>query len=225
MKNYLDTNSRSMESFQNIKIVTQCDVVLRQGNKPNVEVIADESAKDWVEYEVRNSELIVFTRPEYYGFLLMSGNYPKVNITCNLLMGIEVLDKAKISSENMFHSPRIGLIVKAGNIKLNLNTGFLDLAILKKAYVKIDGLCLTSNILIHNQGVFDGNNLDILEGSLYMSNGARAKAFTTEQLELRMFGRSSLEISGNPKINLQHLDDDCSIKVKEVKSAETYGIP
>lgn len=214
-----------MENFQNIKIVTQCDVVLHQGNTPNVEIIASEAAKDWVECEVRNGELIIFTRPEYYGFLLMSGDCPKVNITCNFLMGIEILDRAKISSANMLQTHRLGLIVKAGNIKLNLNTGFLDLAILKKAYVKLEGICLTSNVLIHNQGIFDGSDLDILEGSLYMSNGARAKAFATEQLELRMFGRSSLEISGHPKINLQHLDDDCSIKVKEVEPAESYEIP
>lgn len=213
-----------MENFESIKIVTQCDIVLHQGNMPNVEIIADAVAKNWVEYDVRNGELIVFTRPEYYGFLLMSDKYPKVNITYNFLIRIEVLDKAKITSANILQIPRFGLIVKAGNIKLNLNTGFLDLAILKKAYVNLEGLCLTSNILIHNHGVYNGSDLDTLEGNLYMSNGANAKIFTTEQLELRMFGRSSLEISGHPKINLKHLDDDCSIKIKELNPNTNYKI-
>lgn len=225
MRNYLDTNSSIMESFQNIKIVTQCDVVLHQGKTPGVEIIASESTKDWVECAVRNGELIIFTRPQYYGFLLMSGDHPKVNITCNFLMGIEVLDKAKISSANMLQTHRLGLIVKAGNIKLNLNIGFLDLAILKKAYVKVEGICLTSNILIHNQGIYDGFDLDASETSLYMNNGANAKVFTTEHLELRMFRRSSLTIAGNPRMNLQHLDDDCSIKVRELEPSESYKTP
>lgn len=211
-----------MENFQKIKIITQCDVVLHQGNKTNVKIIADESATDWVEYEVKNGELIVFTRPEYYGFLLMNGNCPKVHITTNFLIGIEVLDKASVSSENMLQVHRLGIVVKAGNINLNIHAGYVEPVILKKAYVKLTGLCLTSNAMIHNQGTFDASELEVFEGSLYISSGSTAKVFTSELLELRMFGRSSLEICGNPKINLQHLDEDCSIKIIESELIENY---
>lgn len=213
-----------MENFKNIKINTRCDVILRQGNVPTVEIAADERMKDRIDYEIRNGELILFTKTEHYGFLLMHDCYPKVNITTKLLNGIEVLDRAFVSSAGVLETSKLGLTVKAGNVNLDINTGRLDLTILKKANVKLNGVSVISNILIHDLGFYDGEDLDGSEGNICLNRDAKALVSISELFELRMYGRSRLEFKGRPKITLINMDDGCSISNKMTESISNINI-
>ncbi|QQD13374.1 GIN domain-containing protein [Sphingobacterium sp. UDSM-2020] len=213
-----------MESFHNIKINTRCDVTLSQGNMPKIEIVNDEAMRGWLDYEIKNGELILFTKPEHYGFLLMHDHYPKVNITINVLNGIEVLDSAFVSSAGVLQLPKLGLIVKSGHVKLDINTALLDLTILKRANVKLNGVSIISNVLIHGLGFYDGENLDVSEGNICLNKDAKALISISDLFELRMYGRSRLEFTGCPKITLINMDDGCSISNKMTESISNGSI-
>lgn len=213
-----------MENFHNIKIKTRCDVTLSQGNIPKIEIVNDEGMKGWLLYEIKNGELILFTKPEHYRFLLMHDHYPKVNITINFLNGVEILDRAFIACSGVLQTPKLGLIVKSGHLKLDINTGLLDLTILKKANVKLTGTSIISNILIHDVGFYNGEGLDASEGNICLNRDAKAVISISDLFELRMYGRSRLEFKGRPKITLINMDDGCSISNKMTESISNCNI-
>lgn len=213
-----------MEKFKNIKINTRCYVILNQGSMSKIEIVDDEATKRWLDYEIKNGELILFTKPEHYGFLLMHDHYPKVNITINVLNGIEVLDSAFVSSAGVLQTPKLGLIVRAGHIKLDINTSLLDLTILKKANVKITGTSIISNVLIHGLGFYDGEGLDASGVNICLNKDAKALISIADLFELRMYGRSRLEFTGRPKITLINIDDGCSISNKITESLSNCSI-
>lgn len=201
----------SLPPFHTIRILTRCEVSLHQDSLCTIHVDEPDDIAEWIDYHVENSELIIQTRPVHYGFLLLNDSYPKVQVTCTNLNGIHVLDKAYVSTKGEFQVERLGIIVRHGGINLNINAIMFDCTVIKRATAEIRGNTLMSQILVHQQGIYDSHELETSEAHIHLHDDGQASV-SAEVLEASLFSRSRLRYSGNPKMQILHVDEDCSIE-------------
>lgn len=201
----------SLPPFHTIRVLTRCQISLQQDNSCTLHVDEPDDMAKWIDYHVENDELIIQTKPMYYGFLLLSDSYPKIQVTCTNLNGIHVLDEAYVSTKREFQVEKLGVIIQQGRIDLNINAVIIDCTVIKQGTAKVRGNTLMSQILVHQHGIYDSHELDTSEARVHLHDDGQASVWAAE-LEASLFSRSRLSYSGNPKIQLLHVDEGCSIK-------------
>jgi hypothetical protein len=197
--------------FHTIRVLTRCQISLHQDNSCTLHVDEPDDMAQWIDYHVENGELIIQTKPMHYGFLLLSDSYPKIQLMCTNLNGIHILDKAYVSTKGEFQLEKLGVIIRHGEINLNINAIMFDCTVIKRATAKIRGNTLISQILVHQHGIYDGNELETSDAHVHLHDDDQASVWA-EVLEASLFSRSRLRYSGNPKIHLLHVDEGCSIR-------------
>jgi len=197
--------------FRTIVVQTRCTVTI-EGDVPSFTIQEHGEKANWIDVCVIREELIVYTKPQYYGYLLLNDDHPKITIVCNGLMGIKVLDKAFVCSNKELDVQKLGLVVRKGHLDLFVNAMLVDCTVLKQATATLQGSTLISYVLVHQQGIYDGKELDASEAYVHLHNNGQASAWVTEEIELSLFGRSKMRYVGNPRMKVLQIDEGCSIK-------------
>jgi hypothetical protein len=202
----------SLTSFNAIRILTRCEVFLYQDSSCTVHVDEPNDIAKWIDYYVENGELIIQTKPVHYGLLLLSDSYPKIQVTCTNLNGIHILDKAYVSTKGKFQVEKLGVIIQQGEIDLNINAVMFDCTVIKQGTAKVRGNTLISQILVHQHGIYDGNELETSEAHVHLHDNGQASVWAEGELEASLFSRSKLRYKRSPRIEILHIDEGCSIK-------------
>ena len=203
---------KSLPFFHSIRILTRCEVSLCQDSPFGIHVDEPDEIAIWIDYFVENEELVIQTKPMHYGFLLLNDSYPKIQVACASLTSIHVLDKAYFSAKEEFQVEKLGVIVQNGEVDLNLNAIVTDCTVIKKGVAKIRGNAIISRVLGNQQGRYDGSELDASEAHVDLHGDSQASVWAEDELEASLFSRSKLCYKGNPRIQVSHIDEGCSIK-------------
>lgn len=202
----------NVNSFHMIRVLTRCEICLHQGGSYAVHVDEPDDIAQWIDYYVENGELIIQTKPIHYGFLLLSGSYPKMIVECTNLTCIQICDRAFVTTKEEFQVEKLGIIVYQGRIELDINAVLTDCTVLKRAMAKIRGSTIVSQVLVHQHGVYHGDEFDASEAYIHLHGDGQASVWATEELEASLFSRSKLQYHGIPSMRLIHIDEGCSIK-------------
>lgn len=201
----------SLPPFHTIRVLTRCQISLHQYNSCTLHVEETEDRAEWIDYNVENGELIIQTKPVHYGLLLLSDSYPKIQVTCTNLNGIHVFDKAYVSTKGEFQVEKLGVIIQQGEIDLNINAVVFDCTVIKLGKATIKGNTLISQVLVHQHGVYNGNELDTSEAHAHLHDTGQAFVWA-EALDASLFSKSILHYKGNPRMQVLHIDEGCSIR-------------
>lgn len=198
--------------FHTIVVQTRCTVIIAKGDVQSFTIEEAGEKANSIDVSVISGELIVYTKPQYYGYLLLNDDHPKITIICNQLRGIKVLDKAVVSSNKELDVQKLGLVVREGHLDLSVNAMLVDCTVLKQATATLRGSTLISYVLVHQQGIYDGKELDASDTYVHLHDNGQASAWVTEEIELSLFGRSKMRYVGNPRMKVLQIDEGCSIK-------------
>ncbi|MEH6307894.1 DUF2807 domain-containing protein [Olivibacter sp. CPCC 100613] len=201
----------NLPPFHTIRVLTRCQISLHQDNSYTLHVEETEDTAEWIDYPVENGELIIQTKPMHDGFLLLSDHYPKVQVTCTNLNGIHVLDKAYIANKGEFQVEKLGIIIQQGEIDLNINAIVFDCTVIKRGKATIQGNTLISRVLVHQHGLYNGNELETSDTHVHLHDDGQASV-SAEVLDASLFSRSRLLYKGNPRMQVLCIDEGCSIQ-------------
>lgn len=87
-----------MMEFDCIVVQTQCRVSLKKGDVNSFNIEENSDRTRWINIDVVNGKLVIYTGPEFYGFLLLNDCYPNINITFKELKGLRLLDRCLVKS-------------------------------------------------------------------------------------------------------------------------------
>lgn len=203
---------KSLPFFHSIRILTRCEVSLCQDSPFGIHVDEPDDIASWINYFIENEELIIQTKPMHYGFLLLNDSYPKIQVACAGLNSIHVLDKAYFSAKEEFQVEKLGVIVQNGEVDLKVNAIVTDCTVIKKGSAKIRGNAIISRILGNQQGKYNGSELEASEAHVDLHGDSQASVWAEDELEASLFSRSKLRYKGNPRMQISHIDEGCSIK-------------
>lgn len=217
-----------MKEFHNIVIQTRCTIKLSHGEQPSFSIDESGEKANWVNISILNNQLVVYTKPEYYGYLLLHDYYPQITITYKTLTGLRMLDKCFVRSMETLTLQKMGIIVREGNLDITVDAFSIDCTVLKSAYAKISGETIISYVLAHQRSVYDGSELEASEGSVHAHDEANVSIWFEGELELGLFGRSKVDYRGSPRMKILRIDEGCTLKQILVnpkhKSDEPYHL-
>lgn len=197
--------------FHTIHILTRCEVSLRKDRSSTIYVNENEVPAKWIDYSVVNNELIIQTMPKYYGLLVLSGVFPKIEISCSDLTGIKVLDSAHLFTKQAFSVPKLGIIVGGGSIDLMVNAALVDCTVLKRGRAKISGNTCVSRTLTYHGGIYDGCELETSEAYVDVFGDSETSIWASEEVEFSLSGRGKINYRGSPRIKIVRFENGCSI--------------
>jgi len=201
-----------MNDFNNLIVRTRCKILLTHGEQPSFSIDENGEKANWINIAIVNNQLVVYTKPEYYGYLLLHDYYPQITITYKTLMGLQMLDKCFVRSSNALTLQQMGIMIREGHLDMTVDAFLIDCTVLKSAYAKLSGETMISRILAYHKGIYDGSELEASEGKVHVHNEAIVSGWYTEELELGLFGRSKVEYRGNPRLKLVRVDERCTLK-------------
>jgi len=201
-----------MNDFNNIIIQTRCTIKLSHGEQPSFSIDESGEKANWVNISILNDQLVLYTKPEYYGYLLLHDYYPQITITYKILTGLQMLDKCFVRSLETLTLQNMGIIVREGNLDITVDAFSLDCTVIKNAYAKLSGETIFSRVLAHQRGVYDGSELEASEGNVHVHDEAKASIWLEEELEFGLFGRSKMDYRGNPRMKILQLDEGCALR-------------
>ena len=201
-----------MKDFNNLIIQTRCRIKLSHGDQPSFSIEESGEKANWINLSVLNDQLVVYTKPEYYGYLLLHDYYPQITITYKTLRGLQMLDKCFVQSSETLTLQQMGIIVREGNLDIIVDAFLIDCTVMKNAYAKLSGKTMFSRVLAHQRSIYDGSELEATEGTVHVHNEAKASIWFEEELELGLFGRSKVDYRGSPRMRIIQVDEDCALK-------------
>ena len=172
-----------MNDFNTLIIQTRCKVILAHRDQPSFSIDESGEKANWVNVSIVNNQLIVYTKPEYYGYLLLHDYYPQITITYKTLTGLQMLDKCFVESDGTLKLQKLGMIVREGHLDIAVDAFLIDCTVLKSAFAKISGETIISYVLAHQRSVYDGSELEASEGSVHVHDEAKASIWFQEELE------------------------------------------
>lgn len=187
-----------MIDFNTLLIQTRCTIKLSNGEQPSFSIDESGEKANWVNTSILNNQLAVYTKPEYYGYLLLHDYYPQITITYKILTGLQMLDKCFVRSSEKLTLQKMGIIVREGNLDITVDAFSLDCTVIKNAYAKLSGRTIFSRVLAHRRSVYDGSELEAPEGNVYVHDEATASIWFEQELEVGLFGRSKMYYRGSP---------------------------
>lgn len=205
-----------MIEFDSIVIQTRCRVSLKKGEVSSFIIDEDSDRTGWVEINIVNEELVIYTRPEFYGFLLLHDYYPNITITYNELKGLRLLDRCFVKSIGTLHLHQTGIIVKEGNLNICVDAFSIDCTVLKNARVKLSGESIISRVLTNQKAIYDGADLECSEGTVNAHFDSTVSIWFTEEVEIGLWGRSKLTYRDNPRMKIVQIDEGCALKNLEI---------
>ncbi|RZF61736.1 GIN domain-containing protein [Sphingobacterium corticibacterium] len=201
-----------MNDFDTLIIQTRCKVLLAQGDQISFSIKESGEKANWVNISIVNNQLVVYTKPEYYGYLMLHDYYPQITITYKILTGLQMLDKCFVQSTETLTLQNMGIVVREGHLDITVDAFSLDCTMIKNAYAKLSGRTIFSRVLAHQRSVYDGSELEVSEGNVHVHDEAKASIWFEEELEFGLFGRSKMDYRGNPRMKIVQVDEQCTLK-------------
>ncbi len=207
-----------MNEFNALIIQTRCKVILKHGKKSPFSINESGEKANWVNTAILNDHLVVvYTKPEYYGYLLLHDYYPQITISYKTLAGLQMLDKCFVESDGTLKLQKLGMIVREGRIDISVNAFSIDCTVIKSGCAKISGGTIISYVLAHQRSVYDGSELEASEGNVHVHDEAKASVWFKEEVEFGLYGRSKMEYRGSPRMKVVQIDEGCYIKTKQCR--------
>lgn len=198
----------SLPPFHTIRILTRCEVSLRQDSSCAIHVDEPDDVAEWIDYHVENNELSIQTKPMHYDFLLLHDRYPKIKLACAGLSGIQLFDRANITSPERLRVEKLGVIIRqSGTVELNVDALRVDCTILKRGHVKLAGETIEAFLHVYRKGRYDGASLQASTAMVYLTNNAQASVWIDGEMEARILGRSRFSYRGTPSFSRLSVDE------------------
>ena len=206
-----------MNDFNALIIQTRCKVILTHGKQSSFSINESGEKANWVNISILNNQLVVYTKPEYYGYLLLHDYYPQITITYKTLAGLQMLDRCFVESDGTLRLQQLGMIVREGRINISVDAFLIDCTVIKNGCAKISGETIISYVLAHQRSVYDGSELEASEGNVHVHDEAKASVWFKEEVEFGLYGRSKMEYRGSPRMKVVQIDEGCYIKTKQCR--------
>jgi hypothetical protein len=186
---------RQAGSFDAIKVSTGIDVYLRQGNREEITVVADENLQEYILTEIQGNVLNVYTEAN-----IRDAKEKKVYVTMKDIRSVKACSAGDVIGESSIKTDEIEIDASsAGDIKLDLRAEKISVDISSSGDVTLSGDAERLEADLSSAGDFKASELRVKDADVSVSSAGDASIFVTESLKARASSAGDIHYSGNPK--------------------------
>ena len=186
---------RAAGSFDEIRVATGIDVILRQGNKEEITVEADENLQEYILTEIVGNVLKVYTEVN-----IRDAEEKKVYVTMKEIRSVKASSAGDIIGESRIKSDEISIDASsAGDIKLEIYAREISANVSSSGDVTLTGEADRLEADLSSAGDFKASELKVKDADVTVSSAGDASIYVTENLKARASSAGDIHYSGNPK--------------------------
>ena len=204
---------RDLSPFESISIETFADIVLRQGDKEEIEIFSSTNPENYIVVFVENKRLFIST-----GKIDPSPLQTTIYITYKKLNGLLVDHCGRITTDGTIETDRLGVVQNGrGSIELDVDTLVIDLTLTKSGTLTITGSSDDTIALNTGTANIDGSGFETTSAKVTIKDTGNVLLAIEDEVTARLDGSGCLEYSGSPR--LKALSGDGTGTLKQIKTS------
>ena len=202
---------RDISPFESISIETFADVVLKHGDKEEIEIVSGSNPDNYIVAFVENKRLFVST-----GKIDPRPTQATIYITYQKLNGLVVNHCGKLTTDGTIRTDRLGVIQNGrGSIELDVDTLVIDLTLTKSGILTVTGSSDETIVLNTGTANIDGSEFETTSAKVTIKDTGNVILAIEDELTARLDGAGCLEYSGSPR--LKALSGEGTGTLKQIK--------
>lgn len=178
-----------------IKVSSEIDVYLSQGDEFKLSVEADENLHDYILTEKNGDELHVYTKAN-----IRNAECKKVYVTLKEINSVSCSSAGDLIGETAIKSDNLRLSASsAGDIKLEVYAKTIDINISSSGDITLSGDADSMEANLSSAGDLNAYNLTVKEAEVSASSAGDADIYVTERLVARSSSAGDINYKGDPK--------------------------
>ena len=190
------SESRTLDTFDRIRVKGSTNVVLQQGATPSLVVEADDNIVPIITTEVRSGELVVSSSQNY-----RTRNPVTVYVTTPALQAVRVEGSADVVSTTALEGEALAVEVSgSGNVELEVYYNELTVDISGSGDVDVSGEVTTQDISVVGSGNYRARNLPSVDCFIDVAGSGDGQVRVSRLLEVKVTGSGDVIYYGDPEI-------------------------
>jgi uncharacterized protein YxeA len=186
---------RTATSFDGIRVSTGIDVYLKQGDKENITVQADENLHEYIITEVKNGVLNVYTDAN-----IREAKMKRVYVTMKEVKSLKTSSAGDIIGETPFKGTDIEVSASsAGNIRIEVYAKRIEVNISSSGDVTLSGEAEMLNADLSSAGDLEAYNLKVKEADISASSAGDARITVSDKITARASSAGDISYKGEPR--------------------------
>jgi hypothetical protein len=204
------SEERDIGDFDELKVSSGIDVIMRQGNDISLELEADDNLHEAIITEVVDHTLKIGTRKN-----IRSARSKKVYLVYRELNSIRISSAGDVSGENTLETDRLSIdLSSAGDLVLDVEAETIDCDISSSGDAKLSGSTDILTASLSSAGDLHAYDLITRKAEVSCSSAGDARVYATEEFKLRSSSAGSIYYKGDGRLVSSHTSSAGSIVKK-----------
>lgn len=196
------------EYFTGIRVSSEIDVFLRQDEKLDVVVEADENLHEYIHLEVRNGILTIHAEVN-----IRQAKSKKVYISLPELREIQIASAGDVEGQGKFICHQLDISVSsASDLSLDVEADEIRVLLSSAGDIQLSGKADLLEAHLSSAGDLDALRLEVKKADVAVSGLGSAKIFVTGELNARSSSSGNIYYLGNPEIKKIHVSSADKVK-------------
>lgn len=202
-----DSETRSVDSFDEVSVATGIDATLVKGSKNQVEIEVDNVDLDNIITEVRGGKLVVKVEQNFWKNILGKSRNRDVDVVITYtedLEGLSISSGARVETDGAIETRDIEISCSSGaNGDIEVEASEVEISVSSGAYMAIEGETAFLDVSVSSGASFKGKGLlaDDVEASA--SSGASASVYADKSLKAKASSGGSISYKGDPNTDIK----------------------
>lgn len=193
------SETRDLETFDEISFATNGTVYLKQGSTQKVELKGDREDLEDIRTEVRGGRLVIKNRSNSW-FNWNNNSRVEIYITMKELKGLSVSGSGRVYGESKFTMSFLELDVSgAGKMELDVDAKEVDMSISGSGRITLEGKGRVTDISISGSGKVDAEDFIAEDHTVRISGSGSCYIHANESIDARISGSGSVHYKGDAR--------------------------
>jgi hypothetical protein len=186
---------RPAGTFDEVKASSGIDVYLSQGNKESITVEADENLHEYIQTEIRNGELNVYSE-----VMIRDAERKRVHVTMRNIESVKTTSAGDIVGQTPVNTEDLEISASsAGSINLDIDAKNVEVNISSSGDVTLSGKADFLDASLSSAGDLNAIDLTVKEAEVTASSAGSADVSVTDKIVARASSAGEITYKGNPK--------------------------
>ncbi len=188
----------TLEEFTAISVIGRADVELVPSKSHTMSITDKNGQPNQVEYEIKNSELKIKTKPD-----LKQENEIYIKVPYLALTSIEAVNGAVVNSREDLKSENLKLkAISGGKIELSVKTKTIDARVAQGSDIILYGKTDSQDVVANTGGNYLAYDLDCDDANVKSTSAAQIKVSAKNKIEISASSKGFVGYIGDPNTTI-----------------------
>jgi Putative auto-transporter adhesin, head GIN domain len=201
------TEERSLGSFDRLKVSSDIDVYITQGDTESLKVIADENLVKYISTEIYNNTLSIEAKA-----WIRNAKSKEVHLVYKNLREIDISSAGDVEGTNRMKADELDLgLSSAGDLNLDIEATRINLDISSAGDARLSGTVDELDADLSSAGDLNAYDLLARKARVSVSSAGSAKISASEEVDLNASSAGDIYYKGDPKTTTINISSAGSI--------------